>query len=267
MLFFEKGQGIPTMTIDRTYPTDALTHLPPGVAERLGHYVYLYVDPRDNRPFYVGKGQNERVLSHFTDDQESPKTHTIAELRAAGLSPRIDILAHGLKDEETAIRLEAAVIDLIGLEYLKNQVRGLDSLKYGRMTLNELIGYYHAPPTTIDHKVLLIRVNQLYRHNMSDLELYEITRGIWRVGERRSSADYAFAVFEGVVREVYAIALWQPAVTSHYETRDLSQRDRAGRWEFVGEVAADDIRSRYRLKSVKEYLRAGNQNPVVYVNC
>lgn len=30
------------------------------LAEHLDHYVYLLVDPRDSRPFYVGKGQGPR---------------------------------------------------------------------------------------------------------------------------------------------------------------------------------------------------------------
>ena len=90
---------------------DMESHLPPGVAEHLGHYVYLYLDPRTGEPFYVGKGAGERVLAHFGDVRESEKTRLIAELRAAGISPQLEILAHGLKDEETALRVEAAVID------------------------------------------------------------------------------------------------------------------------------------------------------------
>jgi len=39
--------------------------LPPEVAERLGpFYVYLLVDPRTDRPFYVGKGTGQRLLAH-----------------------------------------------------------------------------------------------------------------------------------------------------------------------------------------------------------
>lgn len=38
----------------------------PEVAHRLGYYVYLYIDPRDGQPFYVGKGQGERALSHLS---------------------------------------------------------------------------------------------------------------------------------------------------------------------------------------------------------
>jgi len=245
---------------------EPLAHLPPSVAERLGNYVYLYIDPRNDRAFYVGKGQNERVLAGFTE-AETHRARIVQELRDYGLVPRLEILAHGLKDEETAFRIEAAVIDLLGLEGLTNKVRGFQSLQFGRMTLDELIGYYAAPAVTIDDPVLLIRVNQLYRHKMSEHELYEITRGIWRLGERRHRAQYALAVFEGVVREVYAIEEWHPALTTQYSTRDLSKRDVDGRWEFVGKAASEEVRTKYKLHSVRAYFLRGNQNPVIYVKC
>lgn len=245
---------------------DLVTHLPLGVAERLSYYVYLYVDPRTDRPFYVGKGKGERILAHFNSSRHSEKTRIIAELRAAGIAPRVDLLAHGLKDEETAFRVEAAAIDLLGLGELTNQVRGWKSLQVGRMTLDQLIGYYAAQPVSIVHPVLLIRINKLYRHNMSPLELYETTRGIWRLGRRRERAKFAFAVFEGIVREVYEIISWHPARTTPYKTRDLSQRDVNRRWEFEGKVAEDGVRNQYRGGSVAHYYRHGNQTPTIYVN-
>lgn len=244
---------------------DLITQLPPGVAERLGHYVYLYVDPRNGVPFYVGKGKGERILAHFEDGRASRKTRTIAELRAKGIAPRLEILAHGLKDEETAFRVEAAAIDLLGLGELTNQVRGWKSLQVGRMTLDQLMGYYAAPPVEINHPALLIRINKLYRHTMSPLELYEATRGIWKLGERRQRAKYALAVFEGVVREVFEVQSWHPACSTPYATRDLSKRDAQRRWEFQGKIAANAIREQYRGKSVRQYFHHGNQSPVIYV--
>ena len=250
-----------------TYCRDLSRHLPSGVSERLGWYVYLYVDPRNNLPFYIGKGKGDRILAHFSDQKDSEKVRILSEIEAAGLQPRLDILAHGLKDEETAFRIEAAAIDLLGIYALSNLVRGWKSVQFGRMSLDELLGYYAAEPVSIRHPVLLIRVNKLYRHNMTPLELLEATRGIWRVGPRRAGAQFAFALFEGVVREVYQILAWYPACTLQYLTRDLSQRDRTGRWEFDGKVADEDIRALYRGRSVQDYLKRGNQSPTVYVNC
>jgi hypothetical protein len=255
------------MEVTMTGHLEFSTNLPAGVAEYLGWYVYLYVDPRNEKIFYVGKGKGKRILAHFDDPRDSDKTRTISELAAAGLRPRLDMLAHGLKDEETAFRIEAAVIDVLRLGELTNAVRGWKSLQLGRMTLEELVGYYAAKPITITHPVLLIRINKLYRHNMLPLELQEATRGIWKVGPRRSGAKYAFAVFEGVVREVYEVRRWHPARTLPYKTRDLSARDARGRWEFDGVVADSAIRDMYRGRSVQSYLKHGNQSPTVYVNC
>lgn len=247
-------------------PTEEL-RIPPEVAHRLGYYVYLYVDPRTEKPFYVGKGQGNRVISHLSEDAESRKCARIAELRAAGKAPRIDILAHGLRDEETAFRFEAAVIDLFGLDVLTNEVRGWRSLQLGRIPLTELTTYYAAKPVTVELPALLIRINRLYRYNMTPEELYEATRGVWKLGARCTKAQYAFAVFQGLVREVYAIESWHPAATTPYATRDASQLTTDGRREFLGRVAEAAVRDAYVGGSVASQFPQGLQNPVVYVNC
>lgn len=182
------------------------------------------------------------------------------------LKPHIDILAHALKDEETAFRIEAAVIDLLGFEVLTNAMRGWRSIQLGRVSLPELVTYYAATPCSIDDPVLLIRINRLYRHRMSPAELYEVTRGVWKLGTRRENVRYAFAVFEGVVREVYEIHSWHPAGTHPYTSRNIEDVDLPGRWEFIGVVAPEGIRNKYLGHSVASYLPQGSQNPIAYVN-
>ena len=122
-----------------------------------------------------------------------------------------------------------------------------------------------ARPVEIDDRVLLIRIPRLYRHGMSDVALYEATRGHWRIGPRRELADYAFAVHQGVVLEVYAFERWQPAGTTPSATRPGP--DDQARWEFVGRPAPQDIRAKYVGRSVKAYFKQGHRSPVVYVNC
>jgi hypothetical protein len=240
----------------------------PAVARRLGYYGYLYVDPCNEQPFYVGKGQGERALAHLSEEAESRKCARTAELlRAEGKEPRIDILAHKLCDEERAFRIEAAIIDLFGLDVLTNEVRGRRSLQLGRIPLSELTMYYAAKPVTVEVPALLIRINRLYRHNMTPQELYEATRGVWKLGARCNKAKYAFAVFEGLVREVYEIESWHSATMTPYTTRDASQLKTAGRREFLGRVADPEVRDAYVGRSVAEYFVQGLQSPVVYVNC
>lgn len=240
--------------------------LPASVVRELGYYVYLYINPVDDKVFYVGKGKGNRVLDHLKDESESNKVQLIKELRSQGYEPRIEILIHGLHDEDTAFRIEAAVIDLLGINDLTNSVRGWRSGYYGRMDLAQLISLYERDPAKIEDPVILIRVNQLYHYGMADVELYDATRGIWRVGENRNKAKYAFAVYEGIVREVYEIKQWLPA-GSTFSTRDPHGVYDSERWEFVGKLANDNIRTKYLLKSVENYFSSGSQNPITYVNC
>jgi hypothetical protein len=118
----------------------------------------------------------------------------------------------------------------------------------------------------ITHPVLLIRVPQAFRPGMSDVALYEATRGVWKIGPRRDQVRYALAIYEGLVKEVYEIGHWQPALTTPYTTRKLDRAGAAGRWEFVGKRAPEAVRQLYLGKSVAAHFRQGNQNPIFYVN-
>lgn len=242
-------------------------NISPKVAERLKYYVYLYIDPRNDRVFYVGKGKGSRMLDHLYEVGESEKVNIIRELRLEGLEPKLEILVHGLDDELDALRVEAAVIDLLGKENLTNQVRGWGSKVVGRSSLKELRALYDAVPAQIDDAVLLIRINQLYRYGITAQELYEATRGVWVIGRRREQVQYAFAVFRGVVREVYHVDAWSPAGSTQYLTRPLEEVIDSRRWEFTGRIAEHAVRTKYLDKSVTTYFSGSSQNPLKYVNC
>jgi hypothetical protein len=237
------------------------------MAEKLGYYVYLYVDPRDGKVFYIGKGKDERCLEHLFEDDDHPKVKRIREIFAVGLEPRIEMLAHGLSTEQEAYNIEAAAIGLLGLENLTNRVVGKDSLRFGRKGLSELEGYYAAKPVKITDPVILIRINQLYRHGMPAAELYDITRGVWVLSaERASKMKYVFAVYEGVVREVYEPEKWMPALTTQYPNRtDLVPDDAKGRVEFIGKPAPEAIRQKYLLGDVTAYTKVSLQSPCLYI--
>lgn len=243
-------------------------HIPDEVFQRLGYYVYLYVDPRTERVFYVGKGVGNRAVSHLKDRRESRKHKMIQEIRGAQRAPRIEILTHGLPDDDTAHRIEMAVIDAIGIEKLTNDVRGLDCNLWGRQTLSELNAKYCANEVEILDPVIIIRINQLYDHRISDEELYEATRGIWVLGLRRENAKYVLSTYRGVVRSVYVIEKWHRACTTKYAMRKFDRSKPINRRvEFTGRLADPEIQSKYLGKSVRKYLKQGNQSPTVYVNC
>ena len=122
----------------------------------------------------------------------------------------------------------------------------------------------NAKPVVVEENALLIRISRVYHSNMTPLELYEATRGTWRLGPRRNKAEFAFAVYHGVVVEVYRINRWLPAGSTDYTTRNGRQLNVKGRWEFEGAVDKE-LSERYVGKSVRDYL--DGQNPTVYVGC
>ena len=233
----------------------------PTIAKILKSYVYVYIDPRNGKPFYIGKGTGNRLFSHLLDRSETEKVTQIAEIRRNGKEPQIEILRYGLSDSEARL-VEASSIDLIGKAKLTNRMHGYHSRSFGRITSQRVITMLTAKKVKVQHKAILITINKLYRSDMSKLELYETTRGIWKVGEtRRNKVEYAISLYQGIVLEVYRIKQWYPAGTLKYHTRDASNFKNSGRWEFSGSIAKD-IREEYIGYSVG---KAG-QNPIRYVN-
>lgn len=119
---------------------------------------------------------------------------------------------------------------------------------------------------TLGHPLLLLRINDSYRDGIPALALYEATRGVWRIGPDRANVRYACAVSGGVIREVYTVHAWHPAGTLAYETRARQEVAREGRFEFSGELAPEEIRSRLIHRSVGHFFPQGAANPIKYVH-
>ncbi len=100
----------------------SVEHFPDYVAEKLAWYVYRLVDPTDDKTFYIGKGQGDRVFQHargavrefdVTDNELMDlKTEIIKRIISDGHAVKHVIHRHGMK-EDTAYEVEAALIELI----------------------------------------------------------------------------------------------------------------------------------------------------------
>lgn len=221
--------------------------IPRNVAQSLGHYVYLYIDPKTKKIVYVGKGKGNRAFAHIDGPHE------------------VEILIHGLPDEATAHAVETAAIDLLGLKDLDNRCRG-HGCERGRMGLDQILSLYQKKPARITEPAILIRINQLYRYGMTEVELYDATRGIWKVNPSKRRPEYAFAIYQDVIREVYKIAEWLQAGSTFSTRSPRDVRDKK-RKEFVGTIAPERVRKKYLGRSVTGYFAKHNQNPIHFVNC
>lgn len=237
----------------------------PAIIEALGYYVYLLVDPDSKDIFYVGKGTGNRVFQHLgeamLEETNSAKVNRIREIQASGREPHHIIHRHGLTEKE-AFEVETALIDLIQvleLSDLTNIVGGHHSRERGAMTVTDTISMYDAPTVEITEPCIMVIINNRYYRGMTDEELYKVSRGTWVIGQRRDKVKYAFAVANGIVRQVYAIKSWH-STPSFYE-----DSKRKNRWEFDGEIAIE--MQHYVGGSVKNYVTIGAQNPIRYVNC
>lgn len=233
----------------------------------LQYYVYVYSDPDTKKPFYIGKGKGNRAFAHLTADGDREKVKRIQELYDNKKEPLIEILVHGV-DEQTAFRVEAAAIDLIGVENLTNAQRGYHSEKFGRKEVSALEALYNQRELKLDdisENVLIIKINRAYRNDMTDFELYEVTRGTWVINlEKAKQIEYAFAVYASIVLEVYSVAGWHPAFSTFYSSIKNAPMNH-DRYEFVGKIAPKEIREKYRLRSIAKISDYGSRDPIRYI--
>ncbi len=94
------------------------------------YYVYALIDPRDNQPFYIGKGKNKRMYNHKREamigkTSNAEKATRIRRIIDSGRDVVYQIIKGDLSEQE-AFRLEKQTILDIGLDNLTNASRGND---------------------------------------------------------------------------------------------------------------------------------------------
>lgn len=243
------------------------------VIKEIKYYVYIYSHPITDEIFYVGKGKGNRVFSHLEEESESDKVQIIKEIKSQGLKPKIEILIHGIEDDKTALRVESSIIDLLGIQNLTNRQSGYKSALFGRMTIEQINSAYDRQRVEIEEPSVLIRINQAFRYSMTEMELYDYTRGQWKLNPVRArQAKYGFAIYEGIIQEVYEILDWYEAgktysIRQGNDNIKSEEKERlVGRFEFIGNLAPKEIREKYKYKSVGHYFKKGNSNPIMYKN-
>ncbi|TFC01617.1 hypothetical protein E3O42_09590 [Cryobacterium adonitolivorans] len=111
------------------------------------------------------------------------------------------------------------------------------------------------PP--IDEPTLILVINQAYESGSSMAEVFEATRGHWRVGpETRETTAVVLGVAGGIVRGVFRPSTWFPSPMAGQE----------GRWGFDG-AEAPELSHLVGTSVSRLPVRKGASNPVrLYMN-
>ena len=236
-----------------------ITGFSPEVQEKLVYYVYRLVDPRNNKTFYVGKGTDNRIFHHTQDivpscDYKNRTKKRISEIKNAGFDV-IQIIQRWGMDEQTAFDVEAALIDLFGVENLTNSVKGHDKDR-GMITAEDLELRYTAKPFE-DYpkcpKFILIKIND-YSINHKKGNIYEAVRQSWKINpDIANQYPYVLAVRNGIVKGVYQID------TNGWKKETNVPKERA---YFTGKNAPEEIQQYFFNKKMPERFGGkGSQNP------
>ena len=234
-------------------------------SEKLQYYVYALINPINNKPFYIGKGKDNRVFAHKQavlnrNTQNSLKEDEIVSILESGLDIKHIIIRHGLKENESFL-LESTLIDFANYfdEKLKNIVSGHESDFYGIKTTDEIIRQYNAPKLEkLHHAIIIININSNYASaRSSSNSIYEATKQAWVVSQsRRDTVKFALSEFEGIIIGVFEIKEWYPVITQNNKLNN--------RWGFIGQQANAEIRDLYLNKSIMHVKKRGAANPIRY---
>lgn len=244
--------------------------LSPSTTEKIDNYVYVLIDPRDWKTFYVWKGKNNRINDHIKwifkeNKKETEKNKRIDEIIKSWNKVKQVIVKHWLESEE-ALKIESSIIDLLLREWyrLTNLVKGHWSEETWIMDLEDIKIKYEAELADFNEdKVLLININFLYKKGMSYNEIYEATRRSRPISTKNANkAKYICSVYKWIVREVFEINKSREID----QERCLKHPWKKPRYMFTWKIASENIRNKYLHKSVSNYWKQWAQFPIKYVN-
>lgn len=248
------------------------------------YYVYGLIDPRTNQIFYIGKGTGNRVFEHEKESLNSPnsdkmKLKTIFEINSLGLDVKKIIINSNLTETE-AFAAEAALINAFNYVSdagLTNIVAGHHSAEALSVEdFEKIYGAEELREEDVKHKILVIKINKLYRRNMPDDELYDSVRGVWRASMNNAqSVDYVFGVYNSLIVAVYKPTRWykcKEAPEKRPRQDEILTPKTENRIFFVDEgfekgYPHDENEAFYLGKSIAGLkLNQSAQNPITYLN-
>jgi hypothetical protein len=243
----------------------SINQFDPKTILALNYYVYMLIDPRDNKAFYIGKGKENRVFQHLkcaldAKDEINAKYDKIIDIRKYGLEVKHVIIRHGIKDEVEAYHIEASLIDTLiycGTD-LSNIVSGHNSLQKGLMTTDEIIRLYNAEKLLkINNDCVIININKKYPKGGIGLSIYDATKETWTISKKKlSNIKFVLSEYKGLIVEVFEVESWYEKDRG-YTTKSKKYGQTKTGYGFKGTVANPNVRDLYINKSIQHTKKKG----------
>jgi len=242
--------------------------------EHLKFYVYLLIDPKTDKPFYVGKGIGNRVFDHVVcalkEDVSNNKYKEIRKIISDGNQVKHLIVRHGLT-ERNAFEIECALIDTFKfIPKFKNYIRGniqggINSIEKGLMTTNEIIRLYNAEPLNeIANNCVIININKTYKRGSGENAIYEATKEIWDIKEhRRNKIQFVLSEYKGLIVEVFKIESWYSKERGYNPGAKKYGQTYLG-YGFVGTIAEKSEREKYINKTISPFKKRGFISVIIF---
>lgn len=239
--------------------------------QNLKYYVYMLLHPRDNMPFYVGKGKDNRIFDHINralinNEATDLKYQTIKEIENNGHNVEHVIIRHDLKESE-AFHVEASIIDLFNYFdlSLSNKVTGHHSIDKGLMNTDEIKRLYNAPQLNkIGSDCIIININKKYIRGRGTKAIYEATKETWSIDKKNiPHLKYVLSEYKGLIVEVFEVDNWYEKERGYTPKAKKHGATKIG-YGFNGHVAPEEIRKKYINKSIAHAKGKGASNSIRY---
>ena len=234
----------------------------------LKNYVYILVDPRDERIFYVGKGTGNRVFDHEQETGSSPKNITISEIQSLGLTVKKYIVHSGLNESE-AFAAETALNNI--LRYLNISLSNLQTainLTHECCLTEEYERLHSKESLTKDgfselnsYRIAFLNFNRISRKNTwNELEYEDTMKQYFRFYTRTKLPDIVFIVRKGVIYSCYKVKEWRK------EERKSINSSRTNSIYYIDKFEKDcKLLSKYCYSNISKIVSPNSRKRVIFL--
>lgn len=190
--------------------------------EKLGHYIYALIDPRDRKMFYVGKGVGDRVFSHFKESEDCHKLKKIASSKVIRIldiwnnneDVEWTIICHSV-DKSRIFEIESAVYNAVSVSQNGSLLNSIDT-PHSSLLNKDDVKALAAKPINPEHAYKMVFVFPIQNALEKGDSEYEATRRAWYVKkEYQKLPAFAVGVSQGISIGSFQIQSWSDYCKKH----------------------------------------------------